>query len=183
MAVSRLSDEEIAGMSDEERRALIARLRLPPERVLPRPGLVTWNRRIRLTLMVGGSIALIPWIVFLAMTLPMEYHARNWSITWVGFDILLVLMMATTAYVGWRRWAILPLPACGTGLLLLVDAWFDIMTADSRDMWVSVGTALIGEIPLAVLLISGALMLFRFLVLVHPLYDPAVSAWKARLPF
>ncbi|WP_067821675.1 hypothetical protein [Nocardia inohanensis] len=183
MSVSRLSDEEIAGMSDAERRALIERLQLPPDRVLPRPGLVRWHRRVRLTLMVGGSVALIPWIVFLALTLPAEYTARNWSVTWVGFDILLVLMMAATAYLGWRRRAMLMLPAFGTGLLLLVDAWFDIVTADARDVWVSVGTALLGELPLAALQISGALMLFRFLVLAHPLHDPAVSAWRTPLPF
>jgi len=182
MTTSRLSDDEIAAMSDEERRDLMARLR-PTERLLPAPGVVRLHRRIRLTLMVGGCLVLIPWIVYLGMTLPAEYNARNWSLTWIGFDVLLVLMMGATAYLGWRRRVFLILPAFATGMLLLVDAWFDIVTAEPDDLWVSVGTALIGEIPLAILQISGALMLLRFLVLAHPLNDPAISPWKAPLPF
>src|SRR5438477_11816990 len=34
----------------------------------------------------------------------------------------------------------LPISAFGTGLLLLVDAWFDIVTADAGDVWVSAVT-------------------------------------------
>ncbi|OJF80835.1 hypothetical protein [Nocardia seriolae] len=183
MTFARLSDGQIAAMSDEERRALIRRLQPPPERVLPRPEVVRVHRRVRLALMVGGCIALIPWIVYLGFSLPAEYHARHWSMAWIGFDILLVLMMATTAYLGWRRRVALILPAFGTGLLLLVDVWFDIVTADAGDMWVSIGTAILGEVPLAVLQISGAIMLLRFLILAHPLHDPAVSPLRTRLPF
>ncbi|MRH90082.1 hypothetical protein GFY24_22005 [Nocardia sp. SYP-A9097] len=182
MTISKLSDDEIAAMSDQDRRELIARLQ-PAERVLPPPQVVKIHRRIRLTLMVGGSLVLIPWIVYLGMTLPADYHARNWSLTWIGFDVLLVLMMGATAYLGWRKRVFLLLPAFATGMLLLVDAWFDIVTAEPGDVWVSVGTALIGEIPLAILQISGALMLLRFLILAHPLYDPAISPWRAPMPF
>ncbi|MET8423351.1 hypothetical protein [Nocardia sp. NPDC004860] len=183
MAVPELSDEEIAAMSDDERRELIGRLRLPPERLLPRPEVVRVHRRVRLALMVGGCLALIPWIVYLGFSLPAEYHAQNWSLAWIGFDIALVLMMATTAYLGWKRRVVLLLPAFGTGLLLLVDAWFDIVTADARDVWVSAGTAILGEIPLALLQITGAILLLRFLILAHPLHDPAVSPFRTRLPF
>ncbi|MFE7799266.1 hypothetical protein [Nocardia sp. NPDC057440] len=183
MTSDRLSDDEIQAMSDDERRALISRLQLPPERVLPRPELVRIHRGVRLTLMVGGSLALIPWIVYLAVSLPSDYQARNWTVTWVGFDTLLVAMMLTTAYLGWKRRRLLILPAFGTGLLLLVDAWFDIMTANADDVWFSVGIALIAELPLAALQISGALLLFKFLTEAHPLADPAVSAWRTQLPF
>ncbi|MFE3001963.1 hypothetical protein ACFXG4_44190 [Nocardia sp. NPDC059246] len=183
MAVPELSDEEIAAMSDDERRELIGRLRLPPERLLPRPEVVRMHRRVRLALMVGGCLALIPWIVYLGFSLPAEYHARNWSLAWIGFDIALVLMMAATAYLGWKHRVVLLLPAFGTGILLLVDAWFDIVTAEAGDVWVSAGTAVIGEIPLALLQITGAIMLLRFLILAHPLNDPAVSPFRTRLPF
>ncbi|MFE3702763.1 hypothetical protein ACFXO7_33410, partial [Nocardia tengchongensis] len=161
MTIAKLSDQEIGAMSDEERRELIRRLQPPPERVLPRPEVVRVHRRVRLTLMIGGCLGLIPWIVYLGFSLPTEYHARNWSLAWIGFDIVLVLMMAATAYLGWKRRVVLLLPAFGTGLLLLVDAWFDIVTADASDVWISLGTALIGEIPLAVLQITGAINLVR----------------------
>ncbi|MGW3542515.1 hypothetical protein [Nocardia niigatensis] len=183
MAVPKLSDEEIAAMSDDERRELIRRLQPPPERLLPRPEVVRVHRRVRLALMVGGCLALIPWIVYLGFSLPAEYNAHNWSLAWIGYDIVLVLMMATTAYLGWKRRVALLLPAFGTGLLLLVDAWFDIVTADARDVWVSAGTAIIGEIPLALLQITGAILLLRFLILAHPLHDPAINPFRTRLPF
>ncbi|MEV6772088.1 hypothetical protein AB0N05_26020 [Nocardia sp. NPDC051030] len=183
MTVSRLSDGEIAGMSDDERRELIRRLQVPVERVLPRPEVVRVHRRVRLTLMVGGCLALIPWMVYLGLTLPAEYHAQNWSLAWIGYDIVLVLSMAATAYLGWRRRVLLILPALATGVLLLVDAWFDIVTAEASDVWWSAGTAIVGEIPLAALQISGAIMLFRFLILAHPLRDPTVSVWRTPLPF
>ncbi len=178
-----LSDAEIATLSDFQRRDLIRRLQDPIDVLLPRPDVARLHRRVRLTLMVGGTIAMIPWLVYLGFTLPAEYHARNWSLAWIGFDILLVLMMATTAYLGWRRRVLLILPAFGTGLLLLIDAWFDIVTADPSDVWVSVGTALLAEVPLAILQLSGALLLFRFVVLAHPLHDRSISPWRAPLPF
>lgn len=181
--VSHLTDELIATLSNDQRRELIRRLRPSLDGVIPRPSVVRLQRRIRLALMVGGAIAMIPWIVYLAVSLPAEYHARNWAATWVGYDILMVTMMATTAYLGWRRRQLLMLSGFATGLLLLVDAWFDIMTADSRDVWVSVGTALLGEVPLAVLMMSGAIMLFRFIIAAHPLGDPADGWWRAKLPF
>lgn len=183
MTIAKLSDQEIGAMSDEDRRELIRRLQPPPERVLPRPEVVRVHRQVRLTLMIGGCLGLIPWIVYLGFSLPTEYHARNWPLAWIGFDIVLVLMMAATAYFGWKRRVVLLLPAFGTGLLLLVDAWFDIVTADAGDVWISLGTALIGEIPLAVLQITGAIMLLRFLILAHPLNDPGVSPIRTRLPF
>lgn len=183
MTVAKLSDDEIANMSEQERRDLIQRLQIPRNDVLPHPDLVRWHRRIRLTLMVVGCLALIPWIIYLGFTLPADYHARNWSLTWIGFDVVLVLMMAATAYLGWQRRVMLILPAFGTGVLLIVDAWFDMVTADPSDVWVSVGTAVLGEIPLAALQLSGAFMLLRFLILAHPLHDPAISPWRARLPF
>ncbi|QIS13111.1 hypothetical protein [Nocardia arthritidis] len=175
-----LGDDEIAAMSPEERRELIRRLQTP--HVLPRPSVVRLHRRIRLTLMTGGTIALIPWITYLGFTLPDDYTARNWTLTWVGFDILLVIMMATTAFLGWQRRPLVLLPAFGTGMLLLVDAWFDITTADSRDVWVSLAIAFGAELPLALLQIGGALLLFKFLAKSHPLARPEVSAWRVKLP-
>jgi hypothetical protein len=53
--------------------------------------------------MVGGAIALIPWIIYLAFTLPANYVAHNWPATWIGFDSVLIAFMATTAVLGWLR--------------------------------------------------------------------------------
>ena len=75
-----LSDARIAAMSPAERRDLIQRLQRPLDEVFP-PPIASRMRRTRLTLMVGGAIALIPWIVFLGFTLPANYVAHNWPAT------------------------------------------------------------------------------------------------------
>jgi hypothetical protein len=178
-----LSDAEIAALSDDQCHDLIRRLQRPAERGVPRQETVQFTRRLRLTIMVGAVLAMIPWLVYLGMTLPEDYHARNWSVAWLGFDILLVLMMTLTAYLGWRRRILLLLPAFGTGLLLVIDAWFDIVTADADDFWASLALALAAELPLALLQISGALLLFRFTVLAHPLHRPGSKPWRAPMPF
>jgi hypothetical protein len=57
-----VSDALIAAMSPTERRALIHRLERPLSELVPAPVLQR-TRRIRLGLMVSGTIGLIPWIV------------------------------------------------------------------------------------------------------------------------
>ena len=97
-----VSDSQIAAMSPAERGDLIRRLERPLEELLP-PAVLHRIRRIRMSVMVGATIALIPWIIFLAFTLPTNYNAHHWAVTWVGFDVLLVTFMAATAVLGWLR--------------------------------------------------------------------------------
>ncbi len=123
-------------------------------------------RRIRLWLTVGAAIALIPWIVYLAFTLPENYAAHNWRATWVGFDILLLMFMIATAVLG---------------VLLICDAWFDIMTAGPQDMLVSVLTAVLGELPLAAILIGGTLRIVRLTLTRLLLLDPGTPSWRLPL--
>ena len=58
----------------------------PLEELVPAPVLARM-RRLRLALMVGGAIGLIPW-VFLVIALPAKAIA-------LGFDVLLVAFMVT----------------------------------------------------------------------------------------
>ena len=79
--------------------------------------------------MTGGAVFMIPWIVYLSFTLPENYTVRDWPLTWLGFDSLLVVFMAATAILTWLHRQVLVLPAFTTGILLLCDAWFDVTTA------------------------------------------------------
>src|ERR1700758_707896 len=90
-----ISDDLIAKLSPVERRDLIHRLERPLDELLPA---TTFDRvrRIRLALMFGAIAGLIPWIVYLAVTLPDRYVTYNWTATWVGFDILLLMFMGAT---------------------------------------------------------------------------------------
>lgn len=174
-----LSDAQIAALSPAQRRELISRLELPLHE-LEDPEVLARMRRIRLGLITGGCIVLIPWIGYLAMTLPQKYVANNWPVTWVGFDILLVAFMAATAYFGFRRRRLLVLSAFTTGVLLICDAWFDLLTAGPDDAWLSVITAMLIEVPMAVLLIRGALRLLR-VTMARLLVDPDMRVWRIPL--
>jgi hypothetical protein len=108
----------------------------------------------------GVAIGLIPWITLLVITPPAIYAARHWPAAGVGIDVLLVAFMAMTAALVFvrRRWV--PLTAFATAVLLCCDAWFGVMTAGPHDVSVSALTAILIEVPLAVILIITALRIF-----------------------
>ena len=178
MTQSVLSDDVIAGLTVDERRALIARLSRPLDDVAPSPVVVNRLRAVRIGLMAGGAIALIPWIVFLGFTLPVDYVAHNWSVTWIGFDVLLVAMMAATAVLGIMRRQLLVLAGFTTGVLLICDAWFDIMTAAPDDRWVSLLTAFLAELPLAGLLRLGTTRIIRLNAVRQWQLEPHAPLWR-----
>jgi hypothetical protein len=176
-----LTDEQIEAMTPQERRELIIRLERPMSDFV-NPGTAARVRRARLGFMVGGSLALIPWIMYLAVTLPNRYMVANWSVTWVGFDALLVTLMAATAYLGSRRRVLVVLTGFATAVLLICDAWFDVNTAGPDDIWRSVCVAVFPELPLAVLLIFGTLRLMRMMGGRLWLLPPGAHLWNLELP-
>jgi hypothetical protein len=175
-----LTDAQIAALKPAERRELVQRLEQPLKDVID-PVLLTRIRRIRLSLMIGCSIAMIPWIVYLSLTLPENYVAHNWPLTWVGFDVLLVGFMVATAVFGYLRRQVLLFAAFTSGVLLICDAWFDLMTAGPDDVWLSVVTALFIEVPLAIFMIRGAQRIMRLTMLRLWLLDPGMRLWHLPL--
>jgi len=175
-----LTDAQIAALKPAERRELVQRLEQPLKDVID-PVLLTRIRRIRLSLMIGCSIAMIPWIVYLSLTLPENYVAHNWPLTWVGFDVLLVGFMVATAVFGYLRRQVLLFAAFTSGVLLICDAWFDLMTAGPDDVWLSVVTALFIEVPLAIFMIRGAQRIMRLTMSRLWLLDPGMRLWHLPL--
>ena len=175
-----LTDAQIAALTPEQRREPITRLEQPLSELID-PVLLNRIRRIRLGLMVGGSIAMIPWLVYLSITLPQNYVAHNWPATWVGFDILLVGFMLATAVLGHLRRQLLLLAAFTSGVLLICDAWFDLMTAGPKDIWLSVVTALLVEVPLAIFMITGAQRILRLTMMRLLRLDPGMKLWQLPL--
>ena len=175
-----LSDAQIAELTPEQRRALITRLEQPLGDVID-PDFLARVRRIRLSLMIGGSMAMVPWLGYLSVTLPENYVAHNWPITWVGFDVLLVGFMLTTAVLGYLRRQLLVLAAFTTGVLLICDAWFDLMTAGPKDLWLSVITAFLVEVPLAIFMITSAVRIMRLTMLRLWLLHPGMRLWHLPL--
>ncbi|WP_420313058.1 hypothetical protein ACOB87_42350 [Streptomyces sp. YS-B37] len=112
------------------------------------------HRRHTLELLTVCAVTLVPWTVVLALTLPSGYEVHQWRLTWVGFDILLVVAMASTALLGWQRNRAVVLAALTTSVLLICDAWFDVSLAfGTSEVWLSAALALFVELPLAVYLI------------------------------
>jgi hypothetical protein len=175
-----LTDAQIAALTPEQRRELITRLEQPVGDLID-PVFLSRVRRIRLGLMIGGSIAMIPWLVYLSVKLPGNYEAHRWPVTWVGFDILLVGFMLATAVLGLLRRQLLLLAAFTCGVLLICDAWFDMMTAGPKDVWLSVVTALLIEVPLAILMINGAQRILRLTMMRLWRLDPGMRLWQLPL--
>jgi hypothetical protein len=101
-------------------------------------------------LFAAGGLLLIPWIVLLAATLPSAHRADHWDVAWAGFDVLLALLLLAVAVTAWRRSPWLEGAATATAALLFVDAWFDVLTASTRDeLIVALLEAFLVELPLA----------------------------------
>lgn len=152
-----IDDEALARMSDGERRALALRLARYDE-----VGAAPERRRRRFVLVAAvGSLVLVPWIGFLAVTLPHRYVAVHWTLAWVGFDTALLLALAATSFLAWRGRPLMVVPALVAATLLVCDAWFDTTTANRSDRGVSALSALLLELPMAVLLVVAALLVLR----------------------
>jgi hypothetical protein len=116
------------------------------------------HRRHTLELLTVCAVGLVPWTVLLAVTLPSAYEVHQWRTTWVGFDVLLVLAMAATALLGWRRHRGVIVAALAAAVLLICDAWFDVSLAfGTSDVWFAAALAVFAELPLAFYLIHRVL--------------------------
>ena len=99
-----------------------------------------------------AALLLVPWVILLVVALPSAHRAAHWDIAWAGFDVGLALLLLTVAVVAWRRSPWLEGAATATATLLVVDAWFDILTASTgTELVVAVTEAAFVELPLAVL--------------------------------
>ncbi|MFN8098405.1 MAG: hypothetical protein U0Q21_08980 [Dermatophilaceae bacterium] len=175
-----LTDDEIAAMSPRERRKLMQRLvEAGAGEVAPR---TIGPREIIVTLMGLSTLALIPWIAYLAFTLPRVYLVKGWDVTWFGFDVILVFFMGATAVFGYLRRQMVMLTAFATGVLLICDAWFDVMMSNREDGVGALTSALIIELPLAFLLIVGASRLLWRVAWRHGLAEDDSRPWEVRIP-
>ncbi|MEU6145895.1 hypothetical protein ABZ848_36835 [Streptomyces sp. NPDC047081] len=86
-------------------------------------------RRWSLVLLGAAAVLLVPWMVVLGLTLPADTEARNWSVAWIGLDVLMAAGCAATALLGLRGDARARLTASATAAVAVLDAWFDMTTA------------------------------------------------------
>lgn len=95
------------------------------------------------------SVILLPWVVYIGISLPSRQLSPNYDIAWAGFDLFLLGSLAGTAYFALRRSRYLSTAAGATAALLVVDAWFDCMTTPASQRWQSFVLCFLVELPLA----------------------------------
>jgi hypothetical protein len=114
---------------------------LRPTRVVPR--WIGW-------LVIAAGLLLLPWVAGLIFILPTRHEAAHYGASWIGFDLALCGMLIRTGWLAQKGREHLELSAAMTGTLLLVDAWFDVVTADShKELALALLLAFAGELPLA----------------------------------
>jgi hypothetical protein len=113
------------------------------------------------------ALALVPWSIWLTTELPSHARAAHWDLAWGGLDLILAAALLATAVSAWRHGPMLQACAASAGTLLVVDAWFDLLTSSGRDLDYAIILAVVAELPLAALCL--------WLVL-----DPARAAEVAR---
>ena len=97
------------------------------------------------------SLILLPWIAYLAYSLPSRQLSADYDIAWAGFDGMLLAALAGTGYFALRRSRYLATAATAAATLLVVDAWFDVMTTLPGQRLEPVALAVLIELPLAAL--------------------------------
>ena len=159
-----LDPEELAKLSAAERRTLLRTLVALEQDATPPPG-SSWKWDAVLVFIVAGCIVLAAWIGVLAVTLPRFYHTGTWRGAWVGFDVALLAAFAATGWTAWRRRQLLIISLVVLATLLLCDAWFDVVLDVRTPGFVaSLLSALLVELPLAMLAISMARRLLRLTI-------------------
>lgn len=125
---------------------------------------LSWARRRALPILTVVALLLLPWTVWLTVTLPARHVSQHWDAAWVGFDVAEIFAFGATVLGIYRRavWVEVAAAACGT--LLIADAWFDVLlsTGDEK-VWIAVAQAVVAEVPLAALCFWIALDVARFL--------------------
>lgn len=99
---------------------------------------------------LGAAVLLIPWIVYLGVVLPDRTTSEHWDVAWVGFDVMEFVALALTGWFAYRRSTWVEVAATAAAALLVIDAWFDITTANGG--WNLVQAIVLGaglELPLA----------------------------------
>lgn len=132
----------------------------------PTPEQVRRRRRLTLELLWACTAFLLPWSIYLMITLPRTYSSRHYDLAWSGFDVLELLALGATAYFGLRRRQAIIGAALAAATMLVCDAWFDIaLDLGTPGIWSALAAAVLVELPLAGFLIHRVGQLMRLTLL------------------
>lgn len=124
-----------------------------------RPNYVRFTER----LLIFVTLALMAWIVYLVLDLPVSYRAQNWDIAWIGFDLGMLVSLGATAWALWYRRQLAIPAAIISATFMVIDAWFDVITSHAGfDRDAALLSALVVELPLAIYLAHFSRRAIRF---------------------
>ena len=113
-------------------------------------------------LYLASAALLVPWTIFLFVTLPDRNVSHWWSVTWGGFDVILVIVFVACAYRILRLSPRTAVVCAAAAALLTTDAWFDITLAGTRDDLVgAILLAVLVELPMAALCLRTSMRVVR----------------------
>jgi hypothetical protein len=123
----------------------------PDATVEPTPPVVPRLRRWLAPLFLLAALALIPWTVYLVVSLPGRHlQTGYYDLAWGGFDLALASILAATGFGLLRRKLWVQSTATAAATMLVCDAWFDTLSAnDSAERLLAVALALCVELPTA----------------------------------
>jgi len=106
----------------------------------------TWVTRLYVLL----AVVLLPWTIYLGLSLPRHHLSSHWDVSWTGLDIGLIFALTATGLFAYFRSIWVVIAAATTGSLLLVDAWFDVMSEHNGGAFhQALIMAFVFELPLA----------------------------------
>ena len=98
----------------------------------------------------AAALILVPWTLWLTLSLPARHVTYHYDLAWVVFDAALATAFAATAFAAVRRSQWLVPLAAATATMLVCDAWFDVSTsAGGDDLAEAILEAVFVELPLA----------------------------------
>jgi hypothetical protein len=125
----------------------------------------SWTLREWIVLgFAAAGLVMLPWTIWLSMSLKPHHETNRWDIAWSGFDTGLAILFIATSFAAYHRSPWVGALAGATGTLLVTDAWFDIVLESHADeLRQSIALAIFAELPLAALCFWIAQRTERFL--------------------
>ena len=96
----------------------------------PVPPIVPRLRRSLAPLFFLAGIGLLPWTVYLIVTLPGRHlQTGYYDLAWGGFDVGLAALLLATGFGLLRRRLWVQSTATAAATMLVCDAWFDVLSS------------------------------------------------------
>lgn len=134
------------------------------------------------------SLVMLPWTIYLAYSLPARQVSADYDIAWAGFDVMLMGVLGATGFFALRRSRYLAITASAAAALLVVDAWFDVVTSPPGQRAEAVVLAVLAELPLAAICVwlsyhTEQLAEQRIVILLRRVRRPRAKRVSARGQF